>query len=76
MLYLNVLLQLLVEFIFSYLPSIMQQYQDLKLILLKSVTTLHVSAYSAIIRCVEMQGELLCLPLCCYRCFRIYSVLK
>jgi hypothetical protein len=31
MLYLRVLLQLLLQFILSYLPSIMQQYQDLKL---------------------------------------------
>jgi hypothetical protein len=29
---------------------------------LKFFTALHVSAYSAIIRCAEIQGEMLCLP--------------
>jgi hypothetical protein len=48
-----------------------QQYTDLKF-----VTALHVSFYSAIIRFVEIRGELLCLPSHCDRCFRIYDVLK
>jgi hypothetical protein len=38
-----------------YLPSTMKQYQDLKLsTFLKLVTALHVSAYSAILRCVKI----------------------
>jgi hypothetical protein len=44
LLYLSILLQLISEFIFSCLLSIMQQYQDLRF-----VTTLHVLAYSGII---------------------------
>jgi hypothetical protein len=54
---LSILLQLVSEFISSCLPSTMQQYQDLKFI-----TALHVSAYSTIIRCSEIQGT--CCALC------------
>jgi hypothetical protein len=39
------------EFIFSCLPSTMQQYQDFK----NSVTALHVSAYSATIRRIKTE---------------------
>jgi hypothetical protein len=55
-LYLSNLLLLVLEFIFSYLPSTMQQHQDLKLNLLKFITALHVSPYLAIIRCSEIGG--------------------
>jgi hypothetical protein len=58
------------ELIFCCLPSAMIQYQGLKF-----VATLHVSAYSAIIRCVEIRGNC-CLPRYLDMRFRIYSVFK
>jgi hypothetical protein len=50
------MLQLVLELIYQIcLPSTMQQYQDYDQILLKFFTALHVSACSAIIRCIEIR---------------------
>jgi hypothetical protein len=58
LLYLSILLQLILEFIFSCLQSTIQQYKDLNLNpFLKFVTALYVSPYSAIIRFVEIRGN-------------------
>jgi hypothetical protein len=57
MLYLIVLLQLVLEFIFSCLPFTMQQYRGLKLNLFKFITALYVAAYSVITRFVEIRGN-------------------